>query len=71
MVNICEVVDLFLRKPFVIKVGDVVVIKNPMKSRPYWSLGRVTPGDDDLVRSAKIRKPERKVQEHSLKHLYP
>ena len=31
----------------------------------------VTPGDDDLVRSAKIRKPDGKVQEHSIKHLYP
>ena len=48
----------------VIKVGDTVVAKNPMKSRPYWSLVRVievTPGDDDLVRSTKIRKPAEKV----------
>ena len=57
----------------VIKVGGVVVVMDPMKSRPYWSLGRVmevTPGDDDLVGSAKIRKPDRKVQENSIKHLY-
>ena len=57
----------------VIKVGDVIVVKNPMKSRPYWSLVRimeVTPDDDDLVRSAKIWKPAEKLQEHSIKHLY-
>ena len=44
----------------VIKVGDVVVVKNPMKSRPYWSSGKVmevTPGDDGIVRSTNIRKP--------------
>ena len=58
----------------VIKVGDVVVLKNPMKSRSYWSLGRVmevTPGDDNQVRSAKITKRDGKVQKHSIKHLYP
>ena len=52
----------------------MVVVKNPMKSRPYWSLGRVmnvTPGDDDHVRSAKIREPDGKVQGRSIKHLYP
>ena len=52
----------------------MVVDKNPTKSRPYWSLGRVMeviPGDDVLVRSAKIRKSDGKVQEHSIKHLYP
>ena len=53
----------------VIQVGDVVVVKNPIKSRPYWVM-EVTPGDDDLVRSAKIKKPDRKVWEHSIKHLY-
>lgn len=58
----------------VIRVGDVVVVKNPIKSRPYWSLGRVmevTPGDDALVRSAKIRRPDGREQEYSIKHLYP
>ena len=52
----------------------MVVVKNPMKSRPYWSLGRemgINPGDDDLVRSAKMRKPNGKMQEHSIKQLYP
>ena len=52
-----------------IKVDDVVVVKNPLKSRPYWSfvgwwVMEVTPGDDDLVRSVKIRKPDRKVRRH-------
>ena len=31
----------------------------------------VTLGNDDLVRSARIRKTDGKVQEHSIKHLYP
>ena len=30
----------------------------------------VTQGEDDLVRSAKIRKPDGKVQEQSINHLY-
>ena len=37
-------------------------------------LGRimeVTPGDDDLDRSAKIRKSDGKGHVHSIKHLYP
>ena len=58
----------------VIKVVDIVVVENPMKSRPYWSLGRVmevTSGGDNLVRSAKIKKPDWKMQEHSIKQLYP
>ena len=55
------------------RVGDLVVVKNPIKSWPYWSLGRVmevTPGDDDFVWLAKIRKPDGKVQEQLIKHLY-
>ena len=31
----------------------------------------VTLCDNDLVRSAKTRKPDGKVQEHLIKHLYP
>ena len=52
----------------------MVVVKNPTKSRPYWSFGgvmEVISGDDDLVRSAKIRKPDGKAQEDSIKLLYP
>ena len=57
----------------IIKIGDVFVVKNPMMYRPNWSLRRVmevTPGDNDLVWIAKIRKPDGKVPEHSIKHLY-
>ena len=53
---------------------NVAVVKNPMKARPYRCLGRVmavTPGDNDLIRLAKIRKPDAKVQEQLIKHLNP
>lgn len=45
----------------VIKVDNVVLIKNPIKSCPYWSLGRVikvTPGDNTCIRSVLIKKSD-------------
>ena len=48
-------------------VDDVVFIKNPAKSRPNWSLGRVirvTPGNDTYIRSALIKKSDGTTQEH-------
>ena len=33
----------------VIKVGDVVEVKNPMKSRPLGGVMEVSQGDNDLV----------------------
>ena len=41
------------------KVGDIVLIKNPAKTRPYWPLGRVLSlniGDDGNVRSMNLKK---------------
>ena len=55
-------------------MDDVVLIKNPAKPRPFWLLGRVLElhhGDDDKVRSAKIKRGDGAEQVHSLKHLYP
>ena len=40
-----------------IQVNDVVLIKNPAKTRPFWKLGRVTElflGNDGNIRSARI-----------------
>ena len=48
-----------------IKVNDVVLVKNPAKPRPYWLLGRVLElfyGDDDKVRSAKVKRGDGSIQ---------
>ena len=37
-----------------IQINDVVLIKNPAKTRPFWKLGRVTElfqGNDGNIRS--------------------
>ena len=64
-----------------IKVNDIVLVKNPAKGRHHWRLGRVIEliyGADGKVRSvkllkgdAKYRASERKLELHSLSHLYP
>ena len=57
-----------------IKKNEIVLIKNPLKSRPFWDLGRVVQlihGSDDKVRSVKIIKGNGVEQLHSIKHLYP
>ena len=57
-----------------IKENDVVLVKNPAKPRPYWLLGRVLEliyGDDDKVRSAKVKRGDGSIQIHSISHLYP
>ena len=57
-----------------IKVNDVVLVKNPAKPRPYWLLGRMLEliyGDDDKVRSAKLKRGDVSLQIHSISHLYP
>ena len=56
------------------KVNDVVLVKNQAKPRPYWLLGRVLEliyGDDDKVRSAKVKRGYGSIQIHSISHLYP
>lgn len=64
-----------------IEVNDLVVIKNPVKGRQHWRLGRVIElihGSDGKVRSVKLlrgdakwRTKERKLELHSVKNLYP
>ena len=70
-----------------IKVNDIVLIKNPAKGRHQWRLGRVMEliyGSDKKIRSAKILKGDdkwkdkigvplqtRKLELHSISHLYP
>ena len=69
----------------VIKVGDVVLIKNIqpkfIKSRQFWSLGRIVKlhvGSDGHFRSAAVlrgtadyRTHKRELEVHPLNHLYP
>ena len=57
-----------------VKAGDVVLVKIPNKSRPYWLLGRVLElivGHDNLVRSVKLKRGDGAVVHHSINHLYP
>ena len=57
----------------IIKVDDVVLVKNPAKPRPYLYLGRVLEllkRDDNNVRSVKLRRSDGGIHTHSLKHLY-
>lgn len=58
----------------IIKIDDLVLIKNLAKAKPYWSLGRVVnviPGNDYCIRSTNVKKPNDNIQLHSIKHLYP
>ena len=57
-----------------IKAGDVVLIKTPNKTRPYWLLGRVLElivGHDNAVRSVKLKRSDGQIVHHSVNHLYP
>ena len=52
----------------------VVLIKNPLKTRPFWSLGRVKHiflGHDGLVRSALVLRGDKVTHKYAIKHLYP
>ena len=54
--------------------GDVVLVKMPNKSRPYWLMGRVMElvvGHDNKVRSVKLKRGDGVVVHHSISHLYP
>ena len=64
-----------------VKVGDIVLVKNPAVKRQHWALGRILelyPGADGKVRSVKLIRGKADYREkpltpelHSLKHLYP
>ena len=53
---------------------SVVLIKNPVKPRPYWSIGRIVellPGEDNLIHVAKVLKPDNSTVTISVSNLYP
>ena len=57
-----------------IKVGDIVLIKAPNKSRPFWMMGRVLElvmGYDNKVRSVKLKQGNGLIAYHSISNLYP
>ena len=57
-----------------LKIGSVVLIKNPVKPRPYWSIGKIIellPGDDNLVRVCRVLKPDHTITTTSISNLYP
>ena len=58
-----------------INVDDVVLVRGPShKKRPHWILGRVLElvyGDDDNIRSVKLKRGDGVIQHHSISHLYP
>lgn len=65
-----------------IRVNDLVLIKNPVKARQHWRLGRVIElvyGSDNKVRTVKLLRGDakyrqqsvRKLELHSIKNLYP
>ena len=57
-----------------IKVGDIVLIKSPIKPRPFWMMGRVLElviGFDNKVRSVKLKQGNGNIEYHSISHLYP
>ena len=56
------------------KIDDVVLIKNPIKPRPYWQLGRVVKlfhGEDNKIHSINVKGGNGLTQNHLIKHLYP
>ena len=58
----------------IIKVGDLVLVQNPVKPRSHWSLGRVKellPGSDGKVRTVKLIRPDKSEAIYSINMLYP
>ena len=60
--------------PKLLKAGSVVLVRHPVKSRPYWSMARITeivPGSDGEIRVVKIRTSQGKQSCISVSNLYP
>ena len=58
----------------IIKIDDVVLIQNPIKTRFYWSLRwdiNVISEDDNYIRSVQIKKSDDNIQLHTLKYIIP
>lgn len=57
-----------------VKVDDVILIKSPVKERPFWQMGIVTqllPGDDGKVRFVYVKNPGGQINLYPIKLLYP
>ena len=57
-----------------LKVGSIVLIKNPFKSRVYWTMVRITeiiPSYDGQIRAVKIMRPDRSITKAAVCNLYP
>ena len=55
-------------------VGSVVLMKHPIKPRPYWTLCKIVellPGPDGLVRVAKVLKADKSTVITSVSNLFP
>ena len=56
-----------------LSTDDVVLIKSPLKPRPFWVLGTITeliPDNDGVVRAARVQRGDGGEEVNSLKHLY-
>ena len=59
--------------PF-LKVGSIVLLQTPSKSKPFWILVKIKellPGADNQIRSVRITKPDGSESVASIQHLYP
>lgn len=57
-----------------VKIGDVVLIKSPVKERPFWQMGvvmRLIHGDDGRVRTVSVRTPGGQENLYPIKILFP
>ena len=56
-----------------INLDDVILIKNPLKPRPYWQPGRVVElfaGNDNKIHLVRVKRGDGMTQTYSIKHLY-
>ena len=57
-----------------VKIGDVVVLYSPVKTRVNWPLGRVTElltGSDGKTRCVRVRRSNNTIETYTINHLYP
>ena len=56
-----------------VKIGDVVVLYSPVKTRVNWPLGRVTElltGSDGKTRCVRVRRSNNTIETNTINHLY-
>ena len=57
-----------------VRVGDVVLLYSPFKSRVHWPIGRVVEkltGNDNKTRCVRVRRSDSSEEVYSVSHLYP